>query len=904
MSKFFIIATTITYLAILFGLAYLVDRSPKNRQKWSRSALVYALSLAVFCTAWTFFGSVGRAASSGPGFLPIYLGPSILAPIWIIVLRKIILISKNQRITSISDFISSRYGKSRFLGILVVLIAFLGIIPYISIQLKAISISLELLLSSNPAVVTDTTDLPFYLDSALYVTLFLALFAILFGTRHVDPNERHSGMIAAIAFESIFKLLAFITIGLFVVYDLFDGFEDLFRQALLSEEITQLFEIENNFDGTQWFWLVLVSMFAFILLPRQFHVAVVENQDPEHLKTASWLVPLYLLLINLFVVPIAVAGSLLLEQHGVEPDNYVMALPLLAQQGELAFLAALGGFSAATGMVIVATVALSIMISNNLLLPLLIRSELLDESQKNLPRRLLGIRRLSIIVILLLSYSYFKLVGGNYSLVSIGLISFLAVAQFAPIVIGSIYWKAANRKGAIAGLVVGFLVWAFTLPFPTLIQAGLFSEDILNHGLWGWSALRPQMLFGLDQMDQFSHAAFWSMGLNTLTFSIVSVNTSVTTLEAQQADIFVNIYKYSQDNKGFEVLKRQANIPDIRKILIRFLGSKQADKSLKKFEKQWSVRLQELTVASSELVNFAEIQLTGALGAATAKIIIASITKTEPITLDEMFTALEQTQEIIKYSKALEKKSRELESLTKELQQANVRLKELDQLKAEFISTVTHELRTPITSIKAFAKILSDNPTLDEEQKAEFLDVLVEESERISRLINQVLDVEKIQPGAQNLSFEKIELNQLVLRAHKALLGQINTQNIICSLEIPTEPVFIKGHQDRLIQVVTNLLSNAIKFSKEGRGLMLLKLSRKKNWAYLQVSNNGTAIPKKEQDLVFERFTQLIHPQQGKPKGSGLGLYISKQIVEQHGGSISLDFNSDWKTSFVIKLPI
>lgn len=412
------------------------------------------------------------------------------------------------------------------------------------------------------------------------------------------------------------------------------------------------------------------------------------------------------------------------------------------------------------------------------------------------------------------------------------------------------------------------------------------------------------MLFGLDQMDQFSHAAFWSLGLNTLTFAVVSVNTKVTALEAQQADLFVNIYKYSQYNTGFEVLKRQASISDIKRVLYRFLGPDLARKSLGKFEKQWKGNLNEQTIASTELVNFAEIQLTGALGAATAKIIITSITKTEPITLDEMFTALERTQEIIKYSKALEKKSQELESLTKELQLANLQLQELDQLKAEFISTVTHELRTPITSIRAFAKILSDNPNLDDQQKAEFLSVLVDESERISRLINQVLDVEKIQSEDHHFIPEKVDLKQLIQRAYKAVMGQIDAKGAVCSLDLPPQKIIIEGHQDRLTQVIMNLLSNAIKFCSNEKGELLIKLSKEKNGVSLQVSNNGTSIPKNEKHLIFERFTQLTDPQNGKPKGSGLGLYISKQIVEQHNGKIKLIFETGWATSLLIWLPI
>lgn len=904
MPKILIISITLIYLALLFGVAYYVDRKGGKQQSWTNSPFIYALSLAVYCTAWTFFGSVGRSASSGAGFLPIYLGPTILAPVWIIVLRKIVLICKKQRITSIADFISSRYGKSAFLGILAVIIAVFGVIPYISIQLKAISSSLDLLMSPNPLVLSAHARLPFYEDSAFYVTILLALFAILFGTRHLDPNERHAGLVAAVAFESIFKLLAFLAVGFFVVYGLFDGFGDLFTQALEDEKIAQLFTFEGGIDGTQWFWLTLVSMFAFLLLPRQFHVAVVENDNPDNIQTASWLVPLYLLLINLFVIPIAIAGNLLLQDKGIEPDTYVLTLPLLAGHEGLAFLAALGGFSAATSMVIVATVALSIMISNNLLLPLVINAELVDETKAELPGRLLGIRRVSIICVLLLSYSYFKFVGESYSLVSIGLISFLAVAQFAPPVIAGLYWKKANRKGAIGGLVIGFFIWGFTLPFPTLIEAGLFSADILEYGIGGIQGLKPQSLLGLDHLDQFSHAAFWSLSLNTLALVGISLYTKANASEIQQADLFVNIYKYEEQQEDYSVIQRQASIADIKMVMTRFLGIKRARSLLKKFENNRGIDLNKLEAAPTELINFTETHLTGALGAASSKLILASIAKTDAISLEEMLTALEQTQEILQYSRALEKKSQELEQLTKELRRANQQLQELDQMKAEFISTVTHELRTPITSIKAFAKILSENPELPADRKAEFLNVLVSESERIARLINQVLDLEKIQATDQEFSFEPIDLLQLLHRTAATFSQQITDKDIDYRLVAESKEMIIMGNKDRLTQVLVNLWSNALKFAAPQAGKIQIELREASNALELVFRNNGKVIPLEKQDIIFDRFTQIQDSDLGKPQGSGLGLYICRHILEQHHGTIALTFDPAWATSFQVTLPI
>ncbi|MEZ4988222.1 MAG: sensor histidine kinase [Saprospiraceae bacterium] len=898
MSKIGIIAATLGYLGLLFGIAFAVDWNKNRRFKWLNSPVIYSLSLAVYCTAWTFFGSVGRAADAGAAFLPIYLGPVVLAPVWIIVLQKIVSISKHQRITSVADFISSRYGKSTFLGIVAVIVAVFGIIPYISIQLKAIATSLDLLTTANPFQSKHDPTLPFYADSAFYVAILLAAFSILFGTRHLDPNERHAGMVAAIAYESILKLLIFLAVGLFIVYELFDGFGDLFGQAIQLPAQASILTISDNIQGGQWFWLMLVSMFAFILLPRQFHVAVVENDNPANLKTASWLLPLYLLLINIFVIPIAVAGNLLLGSEGVSPDTYVLTLPLWAGKEGLAFLSALGGFSAATGMVIVATVSLSIMISNNFILPLVIRYELIDPSRAEMPERLLGIRRVSIVVVLLLSYSYFKSVGEGYSLVSIGLISFLAVAQFAPAVFGGIYWKRGNKSGAMAGLLVGFAVWCFTLPFPTLIEAGWFNKTILTDGLFGCGLLNPWALFGLEYSDHFSHAAFWSLSLNTFSYVLVSLYTTTDAIGLQQADVFVNIDKYQGGYDQTGIIKRQASIADIQKVMNRFLGAKQARKLLRLYEREHQINLSQQIEADAELIHFTETKLTGALGAASSKIIIASITKIDPISMEEMLQVLEQTREIIQYSKALERKSSELETLTVELRHANVRLQELDRLKAEFVSTVTHELRTPITSIKAFAKIIADNPQLDSQQKEEFLDIVVSESERVSRLINQVLDLEKIQ-ASEPTNFVKIDLVQLVKEVTRTFKDQY-----LLSLSMPAEPILISCNKDRMTQVVVNLLANAFKFCDPEQGKIEIVIDTEGSHARLRVSNNGRAIHKDQETIVFDRFTQLQDPTLGKPTGSGLGLYISKHIVERHKGQIQLIFLPEWATSFLITLPL
>lgn len=905
-SSVFVVASLL-YILLLFLIAFYTDGKAKTGRSWVNNPYIYSLSLAVYCTAWTFYGSVGKAARSGAGFLPIYLGPTILAPLWIIVFRKMIVISKSQRITSVADFISSRYGKSTFLGVLVTIVAFFGIIPYISLQLKAIADSFDILttLSGNQLALNNLTQPltydSFFYDTAFYITIMLAVFTILFGTRNVDPNERHEGLVTAVAFESIVKLVAFLAVGIFVTFFLYHGFQDIFHQASLNPKTSKLlFMPENSSVSSEWFWLTILSMCAFMFLPRQFHIAVVENINPNHILKAMWLFPLYLLIINIFVLPVTLAGMLQFEGLNIKPDNYVLELPLLRGQNLLALLVFIGGLSAATSMVIVETTALSIMVSNHIVIPPLLNNLTKYKSDRlDISDLVILVRRISIVIILLLAFAYVRTIATNRELVSIGLVSFAAVTQFAPIAIGGLFWKGATKIGAIAGLLAGFFIWAITLTLPTLAEYGIISSSIVEYGYFGISWLKPYALFGLTGFDQISHSAFWSLFFNITIFVVVSLYSNPEPIEVAQADYFVNIYKYLNVGSDFEVLKREAKMEDLRLLLTRFLGEERASVLWNNYQDVNGINLQKVIIANAEIIAFAETQLAGALGASSAKIIIGSVVKEDPISLNEMLNILDQTQEIILSNRELERKSIELQEMTEQLKYANEQLKQLDRLKADFVTTVTHELRTPMTSIKAFSKILLDNKDLPKDQHDEFLNIVVLETERITRLINQVLDIEKLQSNSFEWKMQRLNINELVSLAAKGFTPIFKEKNIQFDLILPEHPVTIMGDNDRITQVIVNLLSNAVKFTHtEGgglNGLIRLEVAVIEDSVTIKVSDNGKGIPDDKKSMIFERFTQIDDPQAGKPTGSGLGLFISKRIIEHHKGRIYVEDNIDSK---------
>lgn len=904
------ILAALVYLGILFAIAYYGDRRADRGRSIINNPYVYALSMGVYCTAWTYYGSVGRAASGGLGFLPIYIGPTLMAILWWFVLRKMVRISRVNRITSIADFMASRYGKSTSLGALATVIAVIGIVPYISLQLDAVSASFNLLWHHPHPVAAGFSGL----DTALWVTLGMAVFAILFGTRHLDVTEHHEGLVAAIAFESIVKLIAFLAVGFFVTFMLFRGPADIFGQAAAEPELAPLLSFgAATVDHSEWLWLTFLSMLAILFLPRQFQMAVLENMNEAHIRKASWLFPLYLLVINLFVLPIALAGLLVFRNQPMDADLFVLGLPLVAGGEALALFVFIGGLSAATSMVIVDTVALSTMVSNDLVMPLLLRFRIMRPAERgDYGGVLLVVRRAAIALIMLLGYIYFRATDTTVSLVSVGLISFAAVAQFAPAFLGGIYWKHGTRLGALVGLSAGFLIWAYTLPLAATHTIGGVPDDFLRYGPWGIAWLRPYNLFGLTDLDPIAHALFWSLSINSLAYVVVSLLSKPSAIEQGQAARFVDVFAHGRDSGALSLWRGTASVHALRSLLERFVGAERAERALDDYARPRGLNWATTPDADAELVEYTERQLSGVMGAASARVAIASVVQEERLAMDEVLRILDETSQVRAYSRQLEdrtqqleEKSRELEAATLELRSANARLQELDRLKDDFISTVTHELRTPLTSIRAFSEILHDNPSLDADKRVQFLAIILAESERLTRLINQVLDLAKLESGVVEWNLAEVDMHTVIAEAITATGGMAAERGVTIAMHVDGEQALMAwADRDRVMQVMLNLLSNAVKFSPAQQGQISVSTERQARWLAVHVRDNGIGITDADQQVIFDKFRQGGDRRLGKPQGTGLGLPISTHIIEHFGGRLWVTSAPGEGATFSFTLPL
>ena len=892
-----VLATALGYVAILFLVAFISDR--RARAGWlglAQSPLVYTLSISVYCTSWTFYGAVGSAARSGLEFVTIYLGPTFVFASWWFLLRKLVRIGRLHRTSSIGDLISSRYGKSTALAVLVTLIAVIGTTPYIALQLRAVTTSFQVVASAtDPSVLgLPPHDLDF--RTGFWVAVGMAVFTILFGTRNIDANEHHHGVVAAIALEALVKLFALLAVGLFVVFAIAGGIPEVFKLPTTAAVLKG----PETF-GARWIALTFLSACAIICLPRQFQITVVENSNENHLRTAGWLFPLYLFLTSLFTLPIAIVGLAVLPS-GSNPDMFVLSLPMLEGQSALALLVFIGGFSSATSMVIVASIALSIMVSNHIVMPIALRLPRRPTAVSGEVKSLLLIsRRISIGVILLLGYLYFVASARSDALAAMGLIAFVGVAQFLPSLVGGLYWHQASKSGAIAGLTAGFLVWAYTLMIPSF-QGTADPQSWVNQGPWAIAALRPRALFGVEGVDPLVHALCWSLALNVILFVLVSLLRDQKPLERLQATLFIDVFRSPADRE-LQFIRRSAAIDDLYVLAERILGTERARGLFRDFARKQGSR-GDMPQPDTEFIAHLERQLAGGIGAASARVMVSQVITGETISLDELMNLVDETQQTIEYSQQLEQKSQQIQKAAAQLREANERLKALDAQKDDFLSQVSHEVRTPMASIRSCSELLLRHKNLSPQQSNRFLTIIHEETLRLTRLLDEILDLSHLEHGEVTWTLEPVDALAILKRAMGTCQGMAKDAGVEVELDSDAPSVPVLAHEDRLFQVFINLISNAIKHNTAPRPRLSVRSSTRDGCLTVDVKDNGPGIPAVDKDRIFEKFSRTWRSARSPAAGAGLGLAISRGILRRMDGTLSLLQTKGPGACFRVTLPL
>ena len=867
-----LIAVCLIYVTFLFAVAFAAERAARQgRGGWLRSSLVYTLSLSIYCTAWTFYGAVGYAARSGLEFITIYIGPTLVMVGWWWVLRKLVRIGRSQRITSIADLISSRYGKSNLLAVGVTILAVIGTTPYIALQLQSVTLSFAVFSESQPA----SPGVASQDSTALWVAMGLALFTILFGTRNLDVNERHHGVVIAIAVEAVVKLFALLAVGAFVVWGVGGGLSETL-QRIDASEIGRW-----EMRGDRWASLIFLSAAAFLCLPRMFQVMVVESERESHLRTASWAFPAYLMVMSLFVVPIAVMGMDILPK-GSNPDLFVLTLPLATGNESLAMLSFLGGFSSATSMVIVAALALSTMVSNHIVMPIWLSATgggaTISGDVRNV---VIMSRRLSIAGVVALGYLYFQISGGGTALASIGLTSFAGVAQFLPVLLGGIFWRGATRTGAFAGLSVGFVVWAYSLMLPSLGGGVFISESVMVNGPFGLSWLRPQAFFGIEGMDPLVHAILWSISLNALAFFLASLVGFPSPLERLQGAQFVNVFEHSRRPQGWSGGAAQSE--DLMIMAQRILGAKEAQTLFESEARRQGVS-GYLPDPSPDFLQVLERELSGSVGAATAHAMIGQIVGGASVSVKDLMAVADETAQMMEHSSQLEAKSEEQARTARQLRQANEKLTQISVQKDAFLSQVSHELRTPMTSIRAFSEILRDSERLSEDEKVKYSSIIHDEALRLTRLLDDLLDLSVLENGQVNLNVQGGLLVDVLDHAASSALTGNRDRPLVVRRNKARETVAIDTDLDRLSQVFINLISNAQKYCDAEVPELTIDVRQTEGQIQIDFVDNGSGISKDDQAVIFEKFARVGEMKAG---GAGLGLAICREIMVRLDGSVS-----------------
>jgi Na+/proline symporter/signal transduction histidine kinase len=881
-----LVAISILYVIMLFAVAFFAERAAdRGRGKWLRSPVIYTLSLSIYCTAWTFYGAVGSATRHGFEYLAIYLGPSLVMVGWWWALRKLVRIGRSQRITSVADLISSRYGKSNRLGVGVTLLAVIGTTPYIALQLQSVTLSVEVFAQLEAGQGGEQNA------TAFWVAIGLAVFTVIFGTRSLDSSERHHGVVMAIAVEAVVKLAALLAVGIFVVWGLSGGIAGTLQRIDQSPLATW------DVNGGRWIGIMALSAAAFLCLPRMFQVLGVENDNDAQLRTAAWAFPLYLMLMSLFIVPIAVVGMDLLPA-GANPDLFVLTVPLAHGQEGLALLSFLGGLSSATSMVIVAAIALSTMVSNHIVMPIWLRLQTGQVSVSGDVRNVVLLaRRLSIIGVLLLGYLYYALSGGSEALATIGLVSFTGVAQVLPAMLGGIFWRGATRSGALAGLTTGFAVWMYTLFLPSFGPGVFLSEQVLTRGLFGWDWLHPEALFGIEGLDPLLHTVLWSLSLNAVAFFLASLFSFPSPLERLQGVQFVNIQQAPGTARGWTQGAAQAE--DLMVMAQRILGGREA---LALFENEARNQglVGHLPEPTPEFLQVLERELAGSVGAATAHTMLMPIAGGSAVSVEDLMAVADETAQMMEYSARLEMQSQELTRTAAQLRAANDKLTRLSVQKDAFLSQISHELRTPMTSIRAFSEILRDTEGLSDEETNKYASIIHDEAIRLTRLLDDLLDLSVLENGQVSLNIGQGTLSDVLDRAVAAALANDTSEALRIKRLRASEQMVLSTDLERLSQVFINLIANARKYCDAPRPALEIRVQPGAGLCVVDFIDNGGGVAPEQQDVIFEKFSRVSDQKAG---GAGLGLAICRQITNRLGGEISY-LPGQGGAAFRVKLPI
>jgi Na+/proline symporter/signal transduction histidine kinase len=940
-----LLSVVLGYLAFLFLVASVGEAFAARLGRGRPGTLIYVLAASVYCTAWTFYGSVGLAANRGLEFLTIYLGPACVALLWPVLLRKLVRVSKEQRITSVSDFISSRYGKSASLGTLVAALVVCGMIPYIALQLKAVSASFKMILREESVLEV--------FDPTLVVAVTLALFGILFGARNLDFTKRQTGLMTAVAVESVVKLLAFLLVGVYVTWGLFGGFADLFGQVARNPDLSRLLTLDQAGTASyaRWTAMLVISMLAVMFLPRQFHVLVVQNQRERDVNTVSWSFPLYLFLINIFVLPIAFAGLLVFPEAGAQADGFILRLPLSFDSQLISVLVFLGGFSAATAMIVVDSLALSKMITNDIILPILLRRRRMED----IYWITLFYTRLAMLAVVALGFAWARMEQGQLLLVEMGLLSFIAVAQCAPAILLGLYWRRGNRKGAYAGISAGFFVWFYSLIIPALGKEEVLGASFLSDGPFGLWLLRPTAFLGLEGLDTISHGVFWSFFFNVGLFVVVSLITEQDADDRAQAAAFVGVAVEDKPAPGAPAI---LSAPEIERLVHHYVGDEDAEAIVRELFGAKAPADLSVPELLEMRIRFERL-LAASLGAAAARIIVEdhfTISKDEAQELVTSFQRMEQslrvTEEEVKrgerllasvvesvddciftadttgrlvtmnpagrrllgyelfevsrlrYPDLLAADARGqrmgtvgvLHDLTEqvETQRRLIHREKLASL-GEMAAGVAHEIRNPLGGIKMATNLLSspevDGSPLSQEMARSILSGIGE----IEGIINNLLDWTR----DARLERNEYELARILDPVVEAAASEGRARGVQVGYGRLEREVVAAVDGQKLRQVFTNVMKNAVEAiePRRGAGRVTVDLFAEGDRAVVEVVDDGVGISPEDRDKIFLPFFTT------KPSGTGLGMSIVKKIVDLHAGDIAIESAPGHGTRVRISFP-